>query len=530
MSHRTFIIGIVETSNSISDIVGKCKTKSLIEPQITVSGSLSDFVGKKCKALIMDKIPGSTELKMLNSAEFADADLIICSDEISEIEVPDEIIARAYDFFPFSLPEKILFSRFNHFLDYLVQKSQRWLCENYLDSVINLLPDLIWFKDINGAHVKVNDAFCKACGKEKSDVQGKGHAYIWDVDEEEFERGQYVCKETDMKAITTKQIVDNEELVQCDKGLRQFHTRKAPLISSSGEVFGTVGIASDITDIKNMDSELKVILGNLPFATLVTDIDGHIVSINKKFCDFFATDAANMNGKLYDLWENYHLPDLAPFAHMKSYDRTVPYREGKRTLQVTKEPILNMFDMISGCIYIFHDVTLERNYQQRILKMANTDYLTELYNRRYLYEFLSVNRSANDIVFFYIDIDNFKNINDTFGHKVGDDVLCILAHILKETFPDGVCFRLGGDEFVAVMLNVTSIAKAEEYAAKVLEGINNRFGSIAHIPDITGSIGVVFNPPASLGIDDLIRRGDQALYNAKNTGKNKYCIWSPELE
>ncbi len=376
MDHDTFVIGIVETKHSISDRIKGCEPGFGYTQTVVISETLDGLSGNNCCAIVMDKIPGSKEIETLNSPEFTKLSVLIISDDATLEDVPEEIAECVYDVCPASLSDRAFASFYRHYLDYLCKSAKLWLYENYLDSVINLIPDLVWFKDLQGAHIKVNDAFCKACGKKKSDVQGKGHAYIWDVDEEEFERGENVCKETDTKVITTKEIVDNEELVQCDKGLRQFHTRKAPLLTRSGDVFGTVGIANDITDIKNMDSEIKVILGNLPFATLVKDIDDHIVSVNNKFCEYFSTDAVNMSGKLYELWENYHLPDLAAFSHLHSYEHSVQLKGSNRMFQITKEPLLNMFDMVSGYIYIFLDVTRERNYQQRILKLANTDYLT----------------------------------------------------------------------------------------------------------------------------------------------------------
>lgn len=115
---------------------------------------------------------------------------------------------------------------------------------------IDSVPDLIWFKDVRGAHLKVNNAFCSAVGKTKNDVQGRGHYYIWDLKQEEYEQGEYVCLETEEIVLREKKTRAFDEKVKSKHGLRQFKTYKSPIFDEDHQVVGTVGIAHDVTDLK----------------------------------------------------------------------------------------------------------------------------------------------------------------------------------------------------------------------------------------------------------------------------------------
>ena len=110
------------------------------------------------------------------------------------------------------------------------------LAQRYLDTGINSIPSLIWFKDIRGAHLKVNDSFCRAVGKTKADVEGRGHYYIWDMKKEEYEQGEYICLESEEIVLQEKKTCIFDEKVKTKHGMRQFEdlqVRRFLMIMSS---------------------------------------------------------------------------------------------------------------------------------------------------------------------------------------------------------------------------------------------------------------------------------------------------------
>lgn len=116
------------------------------------------------------------------------------------------------------------------------------------ETLINSTPDLVWFKNVQGDHMMVNDAFCSTVNKTKKDIYKKSHYYIWDIPKEEYEQGNYVCLESEEIVMAAKKTVLFEETVKSKTGMKQFKTYKSPVLDRRGTVFGTCGIAHDVTD------------------------------------------------------------------------------------------------------------------------------------------------------------------------------------------------------------------------------------------------------------------------------------------
>jgi len=170
--------------------------------------------------------------------------------------------------------------------------------------------------------------------------------------------------------------------------------------------------------------------------------------------------------------------------------------------------------------------------QQELKLLASTDPMTKLYNRRYftnasVHIFDLAKRNKTDLSMIMLDIDNFKSVNDTFGHKTGDDVIIHLANILhtQQRKSDIVC-RFGGEEFLILLPNTTSEnAKivAEKIRGSVLQSsiYLNEKKSIQY----TVSLGVAaVNPQSETNIEEAIKRADKALYKAKESGRNQTCV------
>lgn len=165
-----------------------------------------------------------------------------------------------------------------------------------------------------------------------------------------------------------------------------------------------------------------------------------------------------------------------------------------------------------------------------LLNLSSTDSLTRLFNRRKLMqtldqEFQRHSRSQDTLILLMLDIDHFKQINDTYGHLHGDKVLVTLAKILKEYLrPYDIATRFGGEEFALVLPN-TPINGALEVAQRLRVAVENlTFGGELRDLKITVSIGVSGYPGAGIeSVDQLLQAADQALYQAKNSGRNKVC-------
>lgn len=169
-----------------------------------------------------------------------------------------------------------------------------WQTRQYLEGVINGTPDLIWFKDKNGIHEKVNDSFCKTVNKTKEQVQGRGHAYIWDVEEDDP-----VCIESERIVMESRQTCVSEETIQTGDGKRVLTTYKSPLYDLDGSVMGTVGVAIDVTKERSYAKELlkknqtlEMLFTTMDCGMICHTLDGrHITSINRAALDILGYES-----------------------------------------------------------------------------------------------------------------------------------------------------------------------------------------------------------------------------------------------
>ncbi|MDE6844743.1 MAG: response regulator [Lachnospiraceae bacterium] len=159
-----------------------------------------------------------------------------------------------------------------------------WQTSHYFESTINSSPNLIWFKDIDGIHKKVNSSFCEMVNKTKEQVEGQKHAYIWDVEEDDP-----ACIESEQKVMQSRRTCVSEEIVQTSGGERTLITFKSPLYDLDDSVMGTVGIAIDVTREREYEREvvrktraLETIFTSIDCGVICHSLDGkHIISVNE---------------------------------------------------------------------------------------------------------------------------------------------------------------------------------------------------------------------------------------------------------
>ncbi|MDE6923911.1 MAG: PAS domain-containing protein, partial [Acetatifactor sp.] len=159
-----------------------------------------------------------------------------------------------------------------------------WQTSQYLEATINNIPNLIWYKDKDGIHKKVNDSFCRTVNKTKQQVEGRGHAYIWDVEQEDP-----ACIESEREVMSKKQTFVSEEIIKAGDGMRTLTTYKSPLYDLDGSVMGTVGVAIDVTqerayeqEIIQQNQRLETIFSTIDCGVICHTVDGsRILSVNR---------------------------------------------------------------------------------------------------------------------------------------------------------------------------------------------------------------------------------------------------------
>ncbi|WP_368542016.1 cyclic di-GMP phosphodiesterase [Enterobacter soli] len=178
------------------------------------------------------------------------------------------------------------------------------------------------------------------------------------------------------------------------------------------------------------------------------------------------------------------------------------------------------------------DITEERRAQERLRVLANTDTITGLPNRNAIHELISdaiETRGETQIGVVYLDLDNFKKVNDAYGHMFGDQLLQAVALAILSCLEEGqVLARLGGDEFI-VLATDTSQSTLEAMASRILTRLRQPF-RIGLIEVYTGcSLGIALAPQHGNDRESVIRNADTAMYTAKESGRGKFCVFSPEM-
>ena len=187
-------------------------------------------------------------------------------------------------------------------------------------------------------------------------------------------------------------------------------------------------------------------------------------------------------------------------------------------------------DVDSGhlCVMLsVKDITADKQEEQEIFEAATLDQMTKVLNRATAIKYIKqiiYNEDEKLHVLFMLDIDNFKGINDTFGHRAGDEFLIRLAGELKNSFrEDDVVGRIGGDEFFIFLRNVVEINQIEKKAQDILD-IVSKAGEAYSEAESSGSIGIALYPGDGRTVEELYTKADEALYVAKRGGKNKFVF------
>ena len=174
--------------------------------------------------------------------------------------------------------------------------------------------------------------------------------------------------------------------------------------------------------------------------------------------------------------------------------------------------------------------------QQRLEQMAHFDKLTGLPNRAYFYieleqEIRRAKRLKQKLSLMFIDLDGFKNINDTYGHNAGDILLIETAHRLTKSVRHmDIAARIGGDEFIVLLTNVQDDSSATMVAQKIIDKLNEDFNISKQVLNIGASIGVASFPDDAQDIDTLVSYADAAMYEAKENGKNSFTLYSNNIK
>ncbi len=222
-------------------------------------------------------------IQILTSGRREDTEVILLAEKEQIADLSD-VMPEVKDIWTLPLSDEEIRFRFLRWQETYKMRKDFWETSHFLEAAINNVPNLVWYKDKDGVHEKVNDSFCQTVGKTRKQVEGQRHAYIWDVEEDDP-----ACIESEREVMSKEKTYVSEETIKTGEGMRQLTTYKSPLYNVDGSVMGTVGVAIDVT--KEREYEQEIIRKNQSLEKIFTSIecgvmlhteDGkEIISINR---------------------------------------------------------------------------------------------------------------------------------------------------------------------------------------------------------------------------------------------------------
>ncbi len=208
-------------------------------------------------------------VETLAQAMTEEAELILLAEK-SQVNFLLGDMSKIQDIWIWPMTEEEIRFRFLKWQETCKMRKDFWQTSHYLEATINHVPNLIWYKDKNGIHEKVNNSFCKTVNKTKQQVEGRGHAYIWDVEQDDP-----ACIESEREVMERQKTFISEEIIQTGTGERTLMTYKSPLYDLDGSVMGTVGVAIDVTQERIYEQE--IIQKNRTLEKIFTTIDCGVI-------------------------------------------------------------------------------------------------------------------------------------------------------------------------------------------------------------------------------------------------------------
>lgn len=407
--------------------------------------------------------------------------------------------------------------------------------EALLRSIYDASSAAIFLVDMNGRITHANHRMTELFGRPMDDLIGSDYtSLIAPAERDAVGRRMGALLTREMPSVNLERVYYRQ-----DKTVFWGLLTGRPLRNSKGAVCGLVGVIADVTARKEAEAGMALaarVFEACHEGIFITDAQRRIISINPAFTAISGYPADEMLGKDLSCLASKRHPE--PFFEAMTHSlETTDHWEGEvwnrhqdgriypAWLAITR--IVGNNGQTANYVAIFTDISERKKAEAKMHHLAHYDYLTDLPNRALLIERMTLihstaRRYGKGFAVLFADLDLFKQVNDDYGHNIGDALLIEVAQRLKAITRDSdTVSRQGGDEFVILAPEIHEPVKLLELAEKLRNAISTPYEIQGNRLTIAVSIGIAIYPRDGESVDDIMRAADSAMYRAKNAGHNK---------
>lgn len=432
------------------------------------------------------------------------------------------------------------------FQNRLIRRSEKELksIRNNLSSTIDAMPDLIFELGLDGTYYKVLSAQRELLISSPDSLVGRK---VSDVMPLESAR---ICLSALQQANDHK-VVSGHEIwldIEGDKKWFELSTSKKEDVNQTQTQPHFIMISRDITQRKKTEEQLLLssrVFKETKEGILVTDANKLIIDVNPAFCEITEYSRDEAIGQSIDLLNpGTQTPEFA--SQMWDAINTHGSWQGEVwNRKKSGEPYAELISISAlmdsnghtiNYLAVFTDITHSKEQQDQLNLIAHYDVLTRLPNRilfadRFQQAVAHCKRKGTQLAVCFLDLDNFKPVNDNFGHEVGDKLLIEVANRIVSTIrEEDTVSRQGGDEFTLILSGLESAEQCEQTLERLHHSLAQPYLIDGNAHTITASSGFTMYPEDDGDIDTLLRHADQAMYQSKQSGRNRYRLFNAELD
>lgn len=414
--------------------------------------------------------------------------------------------------------------------------------EARLQTIIEAIPDLMFELDAKGNVLEVWSADTGELTANRSRLQG--HKLAEALPERAAEQVMQALREADVVGQSRGQQVQ----IHTTEGEYWFELSTS-LISRETTPHRFLMLSRNITERKQAESRLQLaasVFTHAREAITITDARGNIIEVNDAFTQITGYNHDEVVGRNPRILKSGRQgPEFYNIMWKELLDKG--YWSGEiwnrrkngevYAEMLTISAVHDESGQVQHYVALFSDISSLKEHQHQLERMAHYDALTGLPNRVLLTDRLHqamthAKRRGSRLAVVYLDLDGFKEINDKYGHNVGDELLVAVAAQMKEAMRESdTITRLGGDEFVAILIELATVEDSVQVLNRLLAAAAKPVAVGQLFLRISASLGVTFYPQTDdVDPDQLLRQSDQAMYQAKLAGKNRYHVFDTEKD